>query len=161
MHGPAPPRAAGLAYISTSIEVKTISGHAQGGCRISNEQQLDTTGLGALFLVHQVLVRAPEGFTLGELVDELRADPLIRADLATFENSLLAYGWLDTYRGQYAHDRYTLVRRRCYAVRDGFSRLTPATLPPGISGVSYLLDLHPAGHTWWTRQRYDGRWRRP
>ena len=71
-----------FAYLSTSIEVKTVSRQAPGSCRISNEQQLDTTGLGALFLVHQVLVRVPEGFTLGELIDELRGDPLVRADLA-------------------------------------------------------------------------------
>ena len=106
--------------------------------------------MGALFLVHQVLVRAPEGFTLGELVDELRADPLIRADLATFENSLLAYGWLDTYRGQYAHDRYTLVRRRCYAVRDGFSPAHPRHASAGdIRGVlspgSLILRVIPGG----------------
>ena len=132
-------------YLSTSVEVKTVSRQASGSCRISNEQQLDTTGLGALYLVHQVVERLPEGFALGELIDELRGDPLVRADLASFENALLEYGWLDSYRGQYAQDRYALARRRCYAVRDDFPRLVTAALPLGISGVSYLLDLSACG----------------
>jgi hypothetical protein len=49
------------------------------------------------------------------------------------------------YRSQYAQDRYALARRRCYAVRDDFPRLAPSTLPLGISGVSYLLDLSTCG----------------
>ena len=102
-------------------------------------------------------MRAPEGFTLGELIDELRADPLIRADLATFENSLLAYGWLDTYRGQYAHDRYTLVR----GVATPSATASPGSPPPrsrqGYPGCPISWISHPAGPTWWTRQRYDGR----
>ena len=63
----------------------------------------------------------------------------------SFENALLEYGWLDTYRSQYAQDRYALARRRCYAVRDDFPRLIPRHAPPGISGVSYLLDLSSCG----------------
>ena len=55
----------------------------------------------------------------------------MRADLASFENALLEYGWLDSYRSQYAQDRYALARRRCYAVRDDFPRLMTGTLPLG------------------------------
>ena len=69
----------------------------------------------------------------------------MRADLASFENALLEYGWLDSYRSQYAQDRYALARRRCYAVRDDFPRLVTGALPFGISGVSYLLDLSACG----------------
>jgi hypothetical protein len=130
-----------FAYLSTSVEVKTVSRRTSGSCHINDERQLDTTGLGALYLVHQVVERVPEGFGLGELIDELRGDPLVLADLASFENALLEYGWLDSYRSQYAQDRYALARRRCYMVRDDFPRLMTGTLPLGISGVSYLLDL--------------------
>jgi hypothetical protein len=134
-----------FSYLSTSVEVKTGARQTSGSCRISNEQQLDTTGLGELYLVHQVVEGLPEGFALGELIDELREDPFVCADLASFENALLEYGWLDSYRDQYAQDRYALSRRRCYAVRDDFPRLMTATLPFGISGVSYLLDLSACG----------------
>jgi hypothetical protein len=132
-------------YLSTSVEVKTVSRQAQGSCHISSEQQLDTTGLGALYLVHQLVERVPEGFALGDVIDELRGDPLVRADVASFENGLLEYGWLDSYRSQYAQDRYSLARRRFYAVRDDFPRLVTSAVPLGVSGVSYLLDLSTCG----------------
>ena len=78
-------------------------------------------------------------------MDELRGDPRIHADLAFFENSLLEYGWMDLHRDQYAQKGYKLARRRCFAVRDDFPRLSPSTLPTGISGTSYLLDLSSCG----------------
>ena len=121
-----------FSYLSTSVEVKTVSRQAPGSCRISNEQQLDTTGLGALYLVHQLVERVPEGFALGEVIDELRGDPLVRADLASFENALLEYGWLDSYRSRYVQDRYALARRRCYAVRGDFPRLVAGAVPLGV-----------------------------
>ena len=51
----------------------------------------------------------------------------MRADLASFENALLEYGWLDAYRSQYAQDRYSanpqaLLRRA--------GRLPAARHPP-------------------------------
>jgi hypothetical protein len=134
-----------FAYLSTSVEVKTVSRPSPGSCRISNEHQLDDTSLSALFLVHQVVVIAAEGFTLAELIDELRGDPLVRADLACFENCLLEYGWLDAHRTQYAQDRYQLARRRGFSIGDDFPRLVPLTLPLGISDVSYTLDLSSCG----------------
>jgi hypothetical protein len=134
-----------FAYLSTFIEVKTTTTRDPGHCRINGEDQLDTDGATALFLIHQVLASDPEGTTLGELIDELRGDPAVREDLAVFDNELLEYGWLDAHRDKYAQDRYKLARRRCFAVRDGFPRLTPATLPAGVSGTSYLLDLSVCG----------------
>ncbi|HEX3965267.1 MAG TPA: PD-(D/E)XK motif protein [Trebonia sp.] len=124
-----------------ALEVKTVSRQAPGSCRISNEHQLDTSGLGRLFLVYQVAERVPHGLSLGEFIDELRSHPLVRADLATFENSLLEYGWVDAYRSRYAQDRYGLSRRRYYAVQEAFPRLAASVLPLGISGVTYVLDM--------------------
>jgi hypothetical protein len=124
-----------------AVEVKTVSRQASGACRISNELQLDSTGLGALYLVRQVVERDYASPSLGEVIDELRDHPLVRADLAVFENSLLEYGWIDAYRSRYVQDHFALASRRYYAVLDGFPRLVPGTLPLGISGVSYLLDI--------------------
>ena len=130
-----------FAHLSTAVEVKAAAQRSPGNCHISSEHQLDDASLGALFLVHQVMTADPEGFTLAELIDELRGDPLVCADQGRFENGLLAYGWLDSHRSQYARDRYRLARRRCFAVRDGFPRLVPSTVPLGVSWVSYTLDV--------------------
>jgi hypothetical protein len=128
-----------------AVEVKTISRDAPGTCHISNEQQLDAAGLDALYLVHQVAGRVTDSPALGDVIDELRGNPLVVAELASFENALLEYGWVDSRRHLYVQDRYALARRRCYAVQDGFPRLTAGSLPLGISGVSYHLDLSACG----------------
>jgi Putative PD-(D/E)XK family member, (DUF4420) len=125
----------------TAVEVKTVSRQSQGTCRISNEQQLDAAGLDGLYLVYQVAERDPLGPCLGEVVDELREHPMVRANPVAFENALLEYGWLDSYRTRYAQDRFTLARRRCYAIDGDFPRLTGHVLPFGVSGVSYVLDI--------------------
>jgi Putative PD-(D/E)XK family member, (DUF4420) len=128
-------------HLSAAVEVKTVSYRDPERCRISSENQLDTTGRAVLFLVHQVLRPTPKGSTLQELIDELRNDPSVHTDLMWFENSLLEAGWLDTHRSQYTNDRYALIRRRCYSVVEGFPRLVPAVLPAEVSEVSYLVNL--------------------
>jgi hypothetical protein len=132
-------------HSATAVEVKTVSRRDPDRCRISHERQLDSTGLARLFLMHQVVGTASEGASLGELVDELRDDPLVRSELSWFENCLLEAGWLDAHRDQYLNDRYVLTRRQYFAVSDGFPRMIPADLPPGVSGVSYLVDLSTCG----------------
>ncbi|MEY9214579.1 PD-(D/E)XK motif protein [Thermobifida halotolerans] len=128
-----------------AIEVKTVSSREPERCRISHERQLDSTGLTDLFLVHQVVGTSSDGVLLEELVDDLRCAPEVRAELPHFENCLLQAGWLDVHRSQYAGDRYALVRRRCFSVTDTFPRVTPADLPPAVSGVSYLVSLAVCG----------------
>jgi hypothetical protein len=135
-------------YLSAAVEVKTVSRRDPERCRISSEKQLDTTGHAVLFLVHQVLSPSSEGSTLEELIDELRGDVRLHADLMWFENSLLEVGWLDAHRSQYANDRYALTRRRCYSVIEGFPRLIPAVLPTGVSEVSYLVNLATCTSFW-------------
>lgn len=132
-------------HLGTAIEVKTVSRRDPGRCRISDERQLETNGLGALFLVHQVVAMQRDGSGIADLVDELRDDPRVRVDVAWFENSLLEAGWLDVHRSRYAHERYALTRRRCFSIRDGFPRLVPAEIPEEVSAVSYLLDLSTCG----------------
>lgn len=126
---------------TTAVEVKTVSRRDPDRCRISNERQLDSTGLKNLFLAHQVIGTAAEGVSLPELVDGMRSHPAIQPELSWFENCLLEAGWWDAHRDQYANDRYALVRRQFFAVSDSFPRMTPPDLPPGVSGVSYLVDL--------------------
>ncbi|WP_187280849.1 PD-(D/E)XK motif protein [Microbispora sp. CSR-4] len=128
-------------HLSTAVEVKTVSRRDPGRCRISNEQQLDTSSIPELFLIHQAVGTSPDGTTLGELIDELRDHPAVRAELSWFENCLLEVGWLDAHRDQYVNDRYVLARRQAFSVDASFPRITPADLPAGVSAVSYFVDL--------------------
>ena len=83
----------------------------------------------------------------------------MRADLASFENALLEYGWLDSHRNQYAQDRYALARRRCFAVRDGFPRLIPGHASPWhIREFPTSWISPPAGRIRWMKKQYGSRW---
>ncbi|MEV4105701.1 PD-(D/E)XK motif protein [Nonomuraea sp. NPDC049649] len=128
-------------HLSTAVEVKTVSRHDPNRCRISNERQLDTSDVSNLFLVHQAVGVSPDGTSLSELVDEIRDQPPVQAELSLFENCLLEAGWLDAHRDQYASDRYFLTRRQNFTVDARFPRVTPSELPAGVSGVSYFIDL--------------------
>ncbi|MFB4317616.1 PD-(D/E)XK motif protein [Actinomadura sp. 21ATH] len=124
----------------TAVEVKAVGPRNPDLCRIRNERQLDATGLSNLFLVHHVIGQSTSGSTLGELLDELRSHSDVHADLAEFENRLLELGWFDSHRSQYP-ERFVMARRRCYRVAGDFPRITSGDTPPGVSRVSYLVDL--------------------
>jgi hypothetical protein len=124
-----------------AVEVKTVGHRDSDRCRISNEHQLDGTGLAELVLVHQSVQTSTSGVTLGELVDAARAEPALAEQQVLLEERLLHAGWLDVHRPQYDHERYRLTNRRCYLVTEGFPRLTPAALNTGVSAVSYSVDL--------------------
>lgn len=123
------------------VEVKTVSHRDPDRCRISNENQLDRTGLAELLLVHQAVRSGATGVSLADLVDALRAEPALAEQQMLLEERLLCAGWLDLHRPQYAHEGYTLAMRRCYRIEDGFPRVTPADLPEGVQNVSYHVDL--------------------
>ncbi|MFP8941728.1 PD-(D/E)XK motif protein [Streptomyces fenghuangensis] len=127
---------------SWGVEAKTVSGRAtHARCQIHGESQLDEGELTHLFLVHQSLKNDPQGFGLPDIIDELRAHPALEAQLTTFENTLLEAGWVEAHRRQYEGECWALQTRRCYRVVEGFPRVTPGTLPEGVEGVSYSLDL--------------------
>jgi hypothetical protein len=130
-----------FAHLSVALEVKTVSAREPDQCRISQEGQLDASGVEHLFLVHQVVGNAPDGTLIEEIIDELRADPRVATERSHFEEVLLEAGWLDVHRDQYRNERYALARRRCFLVDEAFPRIVPPDLPAGVSGVSYLVDL--------------------
>ncbi|WP_190394756.1 PD-(D/E)XK motif protein [Nocardiopsis deserti] len=125
----------------TAIEVKSVSVREPHQCRVNNEYQLDSAGLDQVLLVHQVIGDSSDGESLNDVVDALRSNPRLLPVLAELDDRLLETGWLDSQRQQYAEDRRALIRRRCYHVGEGFPRMVPDDLAPGVSGVSYVVDL--------------------
>ncbi|WP_412541294.1 PD-(D/E)XK motif protein [Longispora sp. K20-0274] len=125
-----------------ALEVKCVSHRTPEKCRISNENQLDTTQLDSLTLVHQtVRTSNNEGFSLPEIIDAVRAEPSLAEHQVLLEERLLRAGWIEVHREQYDRERFSLATRRCYEVVSGFPRITPSDLPPGVCSVSYDLDL--------------------
>jgi len=124
---------------NVAIEVKSRFRKANSSVRISSEEQLDASDR-ALFLVVYSL-DIGDGASLIELVDSL-LDSLAGTPIAQLNLSdlLIRYGFLDMHRTLYAAPRY-VGTSTCYAVRDGFPRIVPDDLEPGVMRVAYDIDL--------------------
>lgn len=126
-----------------AAEVKTTLAKRPQVVRITSERQLDSAGWRALFL-HVVALEPRDGGgeTLPALVASFRvALAGEAAALETFEDGLLAYGYLDAHAGRYAERGYLVRSETTFRVRRGFPRLVEKDLPPGIGDVSYGLSI--------------------
>lgn len=133
-----------FAIHQTAVEVKCQSGSSKPSVRITSVDQLNPQ-LPHGFLVVQTLATAEadsEGaFTLNSLTDRIRAELADASSAARerFEGLLFSAGYLH-------HEYYDgLVLQRVatssYRIADGFPRLRPGDIPPGIQRVTYQLEL--------------------
>lgn len=127
---------------NTIFELKTQTTTADRRMQISSEDQLDTAK-SRIVLCQQGIATAvesaPEARSLNELVAELRAmvapaGPFVADRL---ELALLESGW--DHRSEYDFDRWQLVDRTFYEVREGFPRIVRADLLPGVEEVRYRV----------------------
>jgi hypothetical protein len=125
------------------IEVKTTFAKQPQTVRITSERQLDDTRAPALFL-HVLMLEPQQGgaATLPALVAQMRATlgtwPVARE---SFEEALLAGGYLDKHAPHYAGVGYAVRQCQDFRVAPGFPRIVESDLPPGIGDASYRLSL--------------------
>jgi hypothetical protein len=129
-------QSAGLAF-----EVKSTIGVSHH-IRVSRLDQLDAEGLDHLVLVRSRFHEAPEGTTLPELIGALRSkiNDIHPASMAEFSDKIMRTGYLDADAEFYAATRIVLTEIRAFEVREGFPRLTRASVPPAIVDAAYSLD---------------------
>ena len=123
------------------VEVKATIMKMPVRLRISNERQLDETGLAALLLCHVSLVPTlGRGKTLPMIVETLRAT-LAASPVASreFEVKLVRAGYIHSEREQYDSTGYSISGTDYYHVREGFPRLIGAAIPGGVGDVSYSV----------------------
>lgn len=128
---------------SAWVEVKTTLAKQPQAVRITSERQLDDTRAPALFLNVLSLESQEAGAdTLPARVAALRA-ALASAPGAreSFEDALIAAGYLDRDAARYASPGYAVRRADTYRVRTGFPRIVEAGLPVGVGAVAYDLGL--------------------
>lgn len=124
-----------------ALEVKSSSSKGPDKVNISNEFQLDDTGLiGRLYLMYIKMKKSEiDGESLPDIVERI-ADKLSTNSRLTFLNKLLKVGYLHQ-----MPELYTLCFRTreesCYAVKDGFPRITTKTISKGIGSVDYMVSL--------------------
>jgi hypothetical protein len=150
--GRLPPEAAFAAWVGplreeqdfhlgdSAVEVKTTGAQPPFVARVNGAAQLDDGGLQALFLVHLAVdERLNHGDTLNELVDRLRDIANGRAAEILDERLLLA-GYRDPHRESYEVG-YVVTSARCFRIAEGFPRIVPAQLCPGVGDVRYSVDI--------------------
>lgn len=134
---------------AVGVESKARGAAEAASVPISSELQLADEGLSHLFLHLCALDPATPGdegaFTLPDVVERVRVALATAgsAVLGRFEALLAAAGFLPEH--DYSDAAWTGGERSVYRVAGDFPRLTPASVPAGVSAVRYLLALTGAG----------------
>lgn len=127
-------------FDSSAVEIKSIRNLACDKVRISNEFQL-TTQLNNLHLRIQYLsvdLDCRNGISLNALVSRLLNKINDFDSIAIFESKLNEVGYIDI--PDYDTPYFSSINDLTYDVNGDFPRITPESLPVGISDVSY--DIH-------------------
>lgn len=124
-----------------SVEIKTLLPGAHS-VSISSAEQLESGSAPLLLAV--VIIDISQGISPSELISQLRAELAIDVvALAEFDLRLAELGYSD--RTDSSHLHFEVQGIRYYFVTPSFPRITVSTLPAGISGVKYDLDLLKCG----------------
>jgi hypothetical protein len=121
-----------------ALEVKTGLGPSPT-ITISRLDQLDTTGLRRLDLIHVKLIEAPDGRTLGDIIASIRT--IVPGSGPQFNNVLLRRGLLPDDDAARNGPHVQMRSMDCYAVTDSFPRLIRSALPVAIADATYTLDV--------------------
>jgi hypothetical protein len=126
--------------LDRGLEVKATGMAEPAVIFISNEEQLDDTGLQALWLHVAFLDESVnQGVSLPELIQRIRKK-LARDEPASnlLAGKLVRAGYIEEAAPQYPR-AYEVVHEAAFRIRDGFPRLIQP--PQGVSAVKYRLGL--------------------
>ncbi len=131
-----------------AIEVKTTIGKQHETIVISNEQQLDDTGLKALFLQHiSLIVTAGNNETLPEIIKNIRTKiENSSASVEKFNNLLIDSGYIDAHAERYQSKGYSIRSYNIFHVKDTFPRIIIGDLRNGVGDVHYSINVSECMH---------------
>lgn len=122
-----------------AVEVKSRFRKGNTSVRISSEEQLASDDHSLFLLVYAL--DSGQGESLNQLVDacmmSLGDAPAVQLQ---FSDALVRWGYLDVHRMKYDQPLYTATVA-CFDVSEGFPRITPEDLRPGVLRVAYDVDL--------------------
>ena len=127
-----------------SLEVKATLSAAGFPAKIGSLEQLDDSVRQPLFLAGTRLRQTDTGHSLPELVGEMRDVAAGEPEAVRLLNErLIAAGYFDAHTDRYIR-RFTLADTRVVEVKEGFPRLTPGSVPLGVTKATYEIDLDKA-----------------
>ena len=126
------------------IEVKTTLSSHGFPARVGALEQLDDSVRQPLFVAGLRLRQTADGASLPDAIETLRDIVMGEPDAERLlAERVIAAGYFDAHAGQYAR-RFELVESRVLRVADGFPRMTPWSVPDGVTRASYDIDLDKA-----------------
>ena len=127
-----------------SLEVKATLSAAGFPAKIGSLEQLDDSVRQPLFLAGARLRQTDTGQSLPELVAEMRDVAAGEAEaMRLLSERLIAAGYFDAHADRYIR-RFALADTRIVEVKEGFPRLTPGSVPLGVTKATYEIDLDKA-----------------
>lgn len=124
-----------------SLEVKTFMAAAGGEIRISDPGQLEDLPTRPLVLAVIQLASVVGGRSLPDIVTHMRGHVFAPAGLSErFDDALAASGYMVAHADQY-DTGYTIRRPRTYLVGLGFPRISPASVPAGVTHVQFSIPV--------------------
>ncbi len=127
-----------------ALEVKATLSAAGFPAKIGALEQLDDSTRQPLFLAGARLRQTESGQTLPELVASTRDAVQSDSEAARLlSERLIAAGYFDVHADRYVR-RLLLIHTRVVEVTEGFPRLTPGSVPLGVTGATYQIDLDKA-----------------
>lgn len=127
-----------------AVEVKATMSSSGFPVKIGSLEQLDDSVLSPLFLAAVRFGREEGGVTLPEMVAEVKRrlanDP---GTVDLLRERLMVAGYSETHASHYTR-RFEPKERRILSVSEGFPRLTPGSVPAGVTRTVYEINLDHA-----------------
>lgn len=128
-----------------AFEVKATMSTSGFPVRITSLEQLDDSVASPLFLSAERFSREEGGQTLPELV--VKTELRLGGELGTvnfLRERLMVAGYFEGHSSHYTR-KFESKERRVFSISKGFPRLTPGTVPVGVSRALYEINLDYAG----------------
>jgi len=128
-----------------AIEVKSTMSSSGFPVKIASLEQLDDAIASPLFLAAVRFSREETGLTLPEMVAE--TEQRLGGELGVisfFKERLMVSGYFEGHSSHYTR-KFESKEKRIFSVSEGFPRLTPGTVPAGVTRALYEINLDHAG----------------
>lgn len=125
------------------IEIKATAAASASTFHVSHLAQMDDVPSGTLVLTHYRLAETMEGQSLPAMVDRIRQHlrHAFPDGIQELDRRLMDAGYIDAHARLYEGRLLTVRAVRFFRVTEGFPRLRPSSVPHGVVGASYAVDL--------------------
>lgn len=124
-----------------AVEIKSSSAKGPEKVKISNEYQLDDSGvMGLLYLLYLSIKKSEVD---GEMLPEIVERTMIQLDCSQkemFKEKLLKVGYVYSMPELYTY-HFRVREESCFMVKGNFPRITPKNIHKGIGAVEYVVSL--------------------